>query len=73
MQAHGVFLAHPRLSLVLRPWVQDIEGANARALCNTSSAKLRVSVPTGEVPFEGRREAGAQVALQAPAFRCWRV
>ena len=44
------FLAHPGLSLVLRPWIQDIEGANARELCNTSSSKGRTSVPRGKVP-----------------------
>ncbi|MBW02003.1 Semaphorin-4B, partial [Eschrichtius robustus] len=30
------------------PWIQDIEGANARELCNTSSSKGRTSVPRGE-------------------------
>nr|XP_045372678.1 semaphorin-4B [Camelus bactrianus] len=31
-----------------RPWIQDIEGANARDLCNTSSSKGRSPVTTGE-------------------------
>lgn len=34
----------PDSSLVLRPWIQDIEGANARELCNTSSSKARTFV-----------------------------
>nr|XP_031296429.1 semaphorin-4B [Camelus dromedarius]XP_031296430.1 semaphorin-4B [Camelus dromedarius] len=33
-----------------RPWIQDIEGANARDLCNTSSSKGRSPVTTGEKP-----------------------
>lgn len=59
MQAHEVYLAYPRLSLLLRSWIQDIEGTNAKELCSTFSAKTRVAVPTGKVPLEGRREAGA--------------
>ncbi|XP_066210816.1 semaphorin-4B [Saccopteryx leptura] len=35
-----------------RPWIQDIEGTNARDLCNSSLAKLRVSAPGGEKPCE---------------------
>ncbi|XP_058398453.1 semaphorin-4B isoform X5 [Diceros bicornis minor] len=35
-----------------RPWIQDIEGANARDLCNTSSARPRSSAPAGEKPCE---------------------
>ncbi|XP_032247863.1 semaphorin-4B isoform X3 [Phoca vitulina] len=31
-----------------RPWIQDIEGANTRDLCNTSSPGPRSSVLTGE-------------------------
>ncbi|XP_077630496.1 semaphorin-4B [Crocuta crocuta] len=33
-----------------RPWIQDIEGADARGLCNTSSARLQAPVLTGEKP-----------------------
>ncbi|XP_043409869.1 semaphorin-4B [Prionailurus bengalensis] len=35
-----------------RPWIQDIEGANARGLCNTSSARFPAPVLTGEKPCE---------------------
>lgn len=35
-----------------RPWIQDIEGANARGLCNTSLAKARISLPTDETLCE---------------------
>ena len=44
------FLAHPRLSLVLRPWIQDIEGVNAKNVCSPS--KARASVPKGKVPHQ---------------------
>lgn len=52
-------LAYPRLSLLLRSWIQDIEGTDAKDLCSTFSAKGRGAAPTGKVPLEGRREAGA--------------
>ncbi|KAM8783131.1 semaphorin-4B [Rhynchonycteris naso] len=45
-----VSLYHPEVAT--RPWIQDIEGANARDLCNSSLAKLRVSAPGGEKPCE---------------------
>ncbi|XP_036133946.1 semaphorin-4B isoform X3 [Molossus molossus] len=35
-----------------RSWIQDIEGANTRDLCNTSMVKPRVAVPAGEKPCE---------------------
>ncbi|XP_065727449.1 semaphorin-4B [Phocoena phocoena] len=35
-------------AMASRPWIQDIEGANARELCNTSSSKARTFVPRGE-------------------------
>ncbi|XP_029808160.1 semaphorin-4B [Suricata suricatta] len=35
-----------------RPWIQDIEGADARGLCNTSSARPQAPVLTGEQPCE---------------------
>lgn len=35
-----------------RRWVQDIEGANARDLCNASFVKPRVAAPAGEKPCE---------------------
>lgn len=35
-----------------RPWFQDIEGANAKNLCNISSAKPWSSVPAGAKPCE---------------------
>ncbi|XP_037688981.1 semaphorin-4B isoform X2 [Choloepus didactylus] len=38
--------------LASRPWVQDIEGTNAKELCNTSSVRPRSFVPTGEKPCE---------------------
>lgn len=59
MQAHKAFLSYPKLSLVLRPWIQDIEGADAKVLCSTFSAKPRLSVPTGNVSLKVWREAGA--------------
>ncbi|CAH7341346.1 semaphorin-4B [Phodopus roborovskii] len=31
-----------------RPWIQDIEGANAKDLCNVSSARPRTLVPAGK-------------------------
>ncbi|XP_026944935.1 semaphorin-4B isoform X1 [Sagmatias obliquidens] len=37
-----------RPAMASRPWIQDIEGANARELCNTSSSKARSFVPRGE-------------------------
>uniref|UniRef100_A0A8C0CD21 Semaphorin-4B n=1 Tax=Balaenoptera musculus TaxID=9771 RepID=A0A8C0CD21_BALMU len=37
-----------RPAVASRPWIQDIEGANARELCNTSSSKGRTSVPRGK-------------------------
>lgn len=40
-------------SLVLRPWIQDIEGANTMDLCNASSPGSRSSVLTGKSPCEG--------------------
>lgn len=61
MGVHWGILAYSRLSLVLRQWIQDIEGANARGLCNTSSAKARISLPTGKMPVKGRREEGAKL------------
>ncbi|ELW62812.1 Semaphorin-4B [Tupaia chinensis] len=44
--------SHYQPKLASRPWVQDIEGANAKDLCNTSSAKPRSSVPAGKKPCE---------------------
>ncbi|XP_055969894.1 semaphorin-4B [Sorex fumeus] len=35
-----------------RPWVQDVEGANARGLCNASLAKRHSSEGTGEKPCQ---------------------
>lgn len=60
VQAHGAFLTYPRLSLVRRPWVQDIEGANANDLCNASSVKPWVAGPAGKV-LSGWRVAGAKL------------
>lgn len=40
-----------RNSLIPRPWIQDIEGANAKELCNVSSAKARSIVP-GKMPWK---------------------
>eukprot|EP00070_Physeter_catodon_P002918 XP_007106123.1 semaphorin-4B isoform X2 [Physeter catodon] len=37
-----------RPAVASRPWIQDIEGANARELCNTSSSKARTSVSRGK-------------------------
>nr|XP_020032985.1 semaphorin-4B isoform X2 [Castor canadensis] len=37
-----------RPELASRPWMQDIEGANAKDLCNTSSARPRSFVPAGK-------------------------
>nr|XP_048290859.1 semaphorin-4B isoform X1 [Myodes glareolus] len=34
--------------LASRPWIQDIEGANAKDLCNASSARARILVPPGK-------------------------
>ncbi|XP_017658595.1 semaphorin-4B [Nannospalax galili] len=34
--------------LASRPWIQDIEGANAKELCSTSPAKSRSIVPAGK-------------------------
>ncbi|XP_053437859.1 semaphorin-4B [Nycticebus coucang] len=34
--------------LASRPWIQDIEGANAKSLCNTSLVRPRSFVPTAE-------------------------
>ncbi|OBS60697.1 hypothetical protein A6R68_08163 [Neotoma lepida] len=34
--------------LASRPWIQDIEGANAKDLCNASSVKPRTLVPAGK-------------------------
>ncbi|XP_049470246.1 semaphorin-4B isoform X1 [Panthera uncia] len=45
-----VSLYHPEAAS--RPWIQDIEGANARGLCNTSSARFPAPVLTGEKPCE---------------------
>lgn len=45
-----VSLYHPEVAS--RPWVQNIEGANTKDLCNTSAAKSRVAVPAGEKPCE---------------------
>ena len=52
MQAHSGFLAYLLLSLVVRPWIQDIEGANTKTLCNTSSPGPRSSVLSGKLPHE---------------------
>ncbi|XP_021564204.1 semaphorin-4B [Carlito syrichta] len=38
--------------LASRPWIQDIEGANAKDLCNASLVKPQSFVPTGEKPCE---------------------
>ncbi|XP_012669026.1 semaphorin-4B [Otolemur garnettii] len=38
--------------LASRPWIQDIEGASAKGLCNTSLVRPRSFVPTGEKPCE---------------------
>ncbi|XP_054433572.1 semaphorin-4B [Pteronotus mesoamericanus] len=35
-----------------RPWIQDIEGANARYLCNASLVKPRFAGPSGKKPCE---------------------
>ncbi|XP_048224717.1 semaphorin-4B isoform X1 [Perognathus longimembris pacificus] len=34
--------------LASRPWVQDVEGANAKELCNVSAVRPRSSVPAGK-------------------------
>ncbi|XP_062946375.1 semaphorin-4B isoform X2 [Cynocephalus volans] len=38
--------------LASRPWIQDIEGANTKDLCNTSWDRPQSIVPTGEKPCE---------------------
>lgn len=44
-----------------RPWFQDIEGANAKNLCNISSAKPRSSVPAGKGLLPGEGEVGPRL------------
>ncbi|XP_002721553.3 semaphorin-4B isoform X2 [Oryctolagus cuniculus] len=38
--------------LASRPWIQDVEGANAKDLCDTSSASPLSPIPTGKKPCE---------------------
>lgn len=38
--------------LASRPWIQDIEGANAKDLCDTSSASPLSLIPAGKKPCE---------------------
>ncbi|XP_027775654.2 semaphorin-4B [Marmota flaviventris] len=45
-----ISLYNPELDF--RPWIQDIEGANAKELCNTSSARPRSFVPPAKKPCE---------------------
>ena len=55
------FLAHPRLSLVPRPWIQDIEGVSAKNACSPS--KTRAFVPKGKVPTKRWQKGKGQVFL----------
>jgi hypothetical protein len=50
--------------------MQDIEGANAKDLCNTSSARPRSFVPAGKAPLEGWKKGRAASAWMIPA-RHW--
>lgn len=62
--------------LASRPWIQDIEGANAKDLCNASSARPRTLVPAGKPCKQVRIQPNTVNTLACPllsnlATRLW--
>lgn len=67
MRAQRTSWPIPEFSLVLRPWIQDIEGANAKDLCSVSSVVSLSFEPTGEVsPQKVEERGGDKSSWKAP-------